>query len=276
MAVFPSRDFLRLDDYGKLMVFTLRGGALVTFPSRRRGSGRDAPQHPLPVAPPSGPPLPRGTAADGTAGPLGASSALPCMTPSAVNACRRRWRRLCPAPGAPSRTRRAPSSATGAPAGGGAPAPPLRRCRRRCSSRPGGPLAYRVQVRSGTSTVLGVPLGAPYSTPAYATYRLPCGALLSGPAPVRGGGAAQIVPDESLEVEAVARLSPDGGCLLFVLNRLEAPQSGRLRFPTRGRSTWAPRCGRRCCTAPRVRRGGGDGGVRLDLAPGEALVLRLT
>jgi hypothetical protein len=39
------------------------------------------------------------------------------------------------------------------------------------------------------------------------------------------------VPDDQLEVESVVRLSPDGGGLLFVLNRLGA-QQGTLRFPS--------------------------------------------
>ena len=71
VAVFPSRDFLRLDDYGKLVVFTLRGAPWSPSPAGDAGGGRDAPQHPLPVAPPPGPPPPRGTAADGTGPPGG-------------------------------------------------------------------------------------------------------------------------------------------------------------------------------------------------------------
>ena len=38
-----------------------------------------------------------------------------------------------------------------------------------------------------------------------------------------------VVPDETLEVETVARTSPLGGCFLFVINRL-GPQSGTLRL----------------------------------------------
>ena len=86
-----------------------------------------------------------------------------------------------------------------------------------------------------------------------------------------------MAPEDDLEVEAVARLSPDGGCLLFVLNRRGA-QSGWLRFPApealnledgvhRGRALQAPPD-----RAPPAR----ARGVRLDLAPGDALVLRLT
>ena len=91
------------------------------------------------------------------------------------------------------------------------------------------------------------------------------------------GAPRQIVPDESLEVEAVARLSPDGGCLLFVLNRLEAPQSGRLRFPHPGALNLGAEVRAEVLySAAGSGAVGETGGVRLDLAPGEALVLRLT
>ena len=41
-----------------------------------------------------------------------------------------------------------------------------------------------------------------------------------------------IVPDETLEVETVARRAPSGGCFLFVINRLGA-QRGTLRLANR-------------------------------------------
>ena len=134
VAVFPSRGILRLDDYGKLVVFTLRGGALVTFPEPATREVDGTPLNTRFLWPHR--PAPPSLAArlrTGLPGPFGSRLRPPCTTPSAASACRRRWRGPCPAPGAPSRTPPALSSATGAPGGGRCPAPPLRRCRRRCS-----------------------------------------------------------------------------------------------------------------------------------------------
>jgi hypothetical protein len=127
--------------------------------------------------------------------------------------------------------------------------------------------------------LLGVPLGAPYASPSYATLapavrralrRLALGLF-------EEGAPRQIVPDEALEVEAVARLSPDGGCLLFVLNRLGAPQAGHLRFPHPGALNLGAEVRAEVLYSVAGSGAVGEGGaVRLDLAPGEALVLRLT
>lgn len=87
-------------------------------------------------------------------------------------------------------------------------------------------LGRRVQVRDGVSTLLAEPLGEPYAGPAY--YRLPAGqrtahrdlvVSLFGQTVTRS-----LEPERNLELELVARLSPDGGALVFVLNRLGAQE----------------------------------------------------
>jgi hypothetical protein len=92
---------------------------------------------------------------------------------------------------------------------------------------------YQVRVGAGTSTLLGTIPGGAYATSRY--YTLPAEERLAlrrfavrlfGPLAAR-----QIVPDDDLEVETVARRSPAGGILLFVVNRL-GRQRGRVRFST--------------------------------------------
>ena len=82
-------------------------------------------------------------------------------------------------------------------------------------------------------------------------------------------------PDRALELELVARLSPDGGALLFIVNRLEA-QSGHVGltdlpalhlspdFAVTVEFAGSGSTGRRA----------GDG-IDVTLAPRDALVLRL-
>jgi hypothetical protein len=143
--------------------------------------------------------------------------------------------------------------------------------------RGGTPIGYRVQVRDGTSTVLGTTLGGAYLTPRYPSrsprerrdLRRFVVELFEAAAP------RKVVPDDDLEVETVARLSPDGGCLLFVINRLGA-QTGALRFPypaalNLGDSLRAEvlfsHLGSSAAAA--------NDGLRLDLAAGDTVVVRL-
>jgi hypothetical protein len=142
----------------------------------------------------------------------------------------------------------------------------------------GAPAGYRVQVRSGTSTVLGAPLAATYATPRY-TALPPASRLALRRFAVRLFEEVvprQVVPEEGLEVEAVARLSPDGGSLLFVLNRLGS-QTGWIRFPAPGALNLGDGVRAEVLfSATGSRAAGGPEGVRLDLAPGDCLILRLT
>lgn len=95
----------------------------------------------------------------------------------------------------------------------------------------GASAGYRVSAGRGTSTLLGTIPGGTYTTSRY--YSLPvehrlalrrfAARLLEHQVP------RTIVPDDALEVETVARLSPEGGCLLFVINRLGA-QAGTVRI----------------------------------------------
>lgn len=217
-AVFPSRGYLDLENYGKLVVFTLRGGTLVTFPE----------------------PVTRQK--DGT--PLKTAFLWP-HAPSKTRRLDRnqlirsfggRWRSWGRwLPGSSPRGVRlqlAQSAATlrgdyqlaefGDGVAGGEV---LLRHGRAVA-------AYRVQVRDGTSTLLGAIPGGAFTTPRYSmlraaerrTVRRFALSLFEDVVP------RQIVPDDALEIEAIARLSPDGGCLLFVINRLGA-QTGSLRFP---------------------------------------------
>ncbi|HEX2325649.1 MAG TPA: hypothetical protein VHQ00_09630, partial [Chloroflexota bacterium] len=281
VAVFPSRDFLRLDDYGKLVVFTLRGGALVTFP---QPATREVDGTPLntrflwphrPVPPSFG-----STLRAALRVPFGSGLRPALRDPLSGERLPAEVARALPGPWRTFPDAARPFVRYGRSGRGEVPRAAPEAVQAQVLLTAGGaPLAYRVQVRSGTSAVLGVPLGAPYSAPAYATH----------PPPVRRvlrrlvlrlfeeGAPRQIVPDESLEVEAVARLSPDGGCLLFVLNRLEAPQAGRLRFPHPGALNLGAEVRAEVLySATGSGAVGETGGVRLDLAPGEALVLRLT
>ena len=94
-------------------------------------------------------------------------------------------------------------------------------------------VGYRAQVRGGTSIVMGTDLAASYVCGDYFQHspaerlslRRFVVALLGEAAP------RHVVPDETLECEIVARLSPDGGCLLFVLNHVAA-QAGTVHFPS--------------------------------------------
>ncbi|HEU5316194.1 MAG TPA: beta-galactosidase, partial [Chloroflexota bacterium] len=89
-----------------------------------------------------------------------------------------------------------------------------------------------------------------------------------------------IVPDETLEVETVARRAPSGGCFLFVINRLGA-QRGALRLanrvalglPEQGDLHAEPLFSAFGSTAS-LRREGGDA-LEVDLRADDVLVLRL-
>lgn len=205
-ALYACNGELDLDDYGKLVVLTLRGATLVTYPR----------------------PVERTT--DG----------VPYRTSF-----------LWPSPARP-------------PA-----AVPTRDGQRA--------LGRRVQVRDGVSTLLAEPLGEPYAGADY--YRLPEGQRaahrdlvlsLFGEALTR-----TIEPERKLEVEVIARLSPDGGALLFVINRLGA-QAGQIELPDLGAlqlasefvvSTLFAAAG---STATRRHRG-----VYVEMQPSDVLVLRL-
>jgi hypothetical protein len=90
---------------------------------------------------------------------------------------------------------------------------------------------YRVRVGEGSSALIGTIPGGAYVTSRY-------GALAPEERRSLRRFVVQlfepfvprtIVPDEDLEVETVARRSPDGGCFLFVVNRL-GEQTGTLRL----------------------------------------------
>jgi hypothetical protein len=215
-AVFPCGGRMDLQNYGKLVVYALRGGSLVTFPR--------------PV----------------TADPDGAPYRTDFLWPKRVEA---------PLDGARAQApRQVPKQHS-----------------------PQSQVGYRVQVREGTSALVGADFGEPFASEVY--FRLPAEqrlairrlvlALLDDPAP------RQIIPDDAVEVEVVARLSPDGGALLFVANRL-GPQVGALRFPALGALNLAPGF-----TATVEYSAHGSSAVavedvlRLDLAAGDGLVLRL-
>lgn len=98
--------------------------------------------------------------------------------------------------------------------------------------RGGASAGYRAPVGRGTSTVVGTIPGGAYTTSRYYTLspqdRLALrrfAVRLFEPAVPR-----RVVPSDELEVEAVARLSPSGGCLLFLVNRL-GPQRGTICLP---------------------------------------------
>jgi hypothetical protein len=142
------------------------------------------------------------------------------------------------------------------------------------------PAGYRVQVRSGTSAVLGTFPGVDYATGSGGGGGLSPGERLAlrrfAVRHFEEVAPRQVAPEDGLEVEAVARLSPDGGCLLFVLNRRGA-QSGWLRFPAPEALNLGDEVRAAVLySAAGSGAAGGARGVRLDLVPGDALVLRLT
>jgi hypothetical protein len=133
------------------------------------------------------------------------------------------------------------------------------------------------QVRDGTSTLLTVDVGQPYASDAY--YRLPSSqreairlvlVSLFSQAVRR-----QVVPGAGFEAEMVARLSPDGGALLFIANRLDT-QRGEVALPFPEAlnlgADWSAELlfGERGSTAMR----NGDT-LALELVAGDAVVIRL-
>jgi hypothetical protein len=89
------------------------------------------------------------------------------------------------------------------------------------------------------------------------------------------------VPDDTLEVEAVARLCPDAargsgsGCLLFVVNRLGA-QRGTIHFPSPAAlNLRGPSEAEVLFSAFGSRAAATAGGLALDLAPDDVLIVRL-
>ena len=158
-ALFPTNGVLDVPDYGKLVVLTLRGATLVTYPQ----------------------PVQR--------------------TPEGIP-----YRTTFLWPGSSKKARNRVS-------GGGQRM-----------------LGRRVQVRDGVSTLLTEPFGEPYVGTVY--LRLPAGQRTAprdlALALFAEAVAPALEPDRDLEVELIARLSPEGGALLFAVNRLGA-QSGCVR-----------------------------------------------
>ncbi|MGH2353922.1 MAG: beta-galactosidase [Chloroflexota bacterium] len=136
---------------------------------------------------------------------------------------------------------------------------------------------YRARVGDGTSTLLGTVLGGAYTTSRYYTLspqerlalrRFAVG-LFEPVAPRR------IAPEDGLEVETVARLLPDGGCLLFVINRLGA-QTGTIRFPSPAALTIGqPLRAEAVFSAFGSRAGVTLDGLAVDLQPDDVLIVRL-
>ncbi len=336
-AVFPSRGYLDLESYGKLVVFTLRGGSLVTLPQppAREPDGTPFrstflwPHLPARIhrldrarlmthvlrhwAIPYHLLLPRRTSRllpgalhlSHLFGPILADQAAPLQGaplewladdagPAAVA------RGLVPRPDVAPSTTAAPNETTTHVRGDyflaefpGAAQPVVRYgTGYRQPKRRGGtvalqsqvllrhrgvPVAYRAQVRDGTSTVVGSLLGGAYVTLRYyalrASERLALRRFAVGL--FEDAAPRQIVPDDSLEVEAIARLSPDGGCLLFVINRL-GRQAGALRFPYPHLLNLAnPLRAEVLYTAFGSRAFATGGSLHLDLAPDDMLVARL-
>ncbi|HET7768331.1 MAG TPA: beta-galactosidase [Chloroflexota bacterium] len=153
-------------------------------------------------------------------------------------------------------------------------------------------VAYRVRLRGrnrrvrrvpqGTSTLIGTIPGGAYVTSRYyalaeaerLALRRFAVRLLEPDVP------RTIVPDETLEVETVARRSPLGGCFLFVLNRLGA-QRGALRLANRealglaAAEEKAPIHVETLFTAFGSSAAWRDGALELDLASDDCVVLRL-
>jgi beta-galactosidase len=93
----------------------------------------------------------------------------------------------------------------------------------------GAAASYRIEVGSGTSTVLGSLVGGRYVTPRY--YSTPAESRRAMRDFVRGLLAERGVEpaiSTDLEAEFVAHKAPDGGGYLFVINRLDEHR-GRLR-----------------------------------------------
>ncbi|MBI3972231.1 MAG: beta-galactosidase [Chloroflexi bacterium] len=286
VAIFPSRGYLDLENYGKLVVFTLRGGHLVTFPepvTRQQDGTPFRTAFLWPVRPARRRWLDRGRMLFH----LAMRWALPYHLRT-----RRRLTRALPGAlhlsdlfeavlagqAAPLRGIRLhtaggtvrgdyqlvefPEAGGSDASGGGIPAKdaagvatghsaasnagaasvpnPFDRSNPspsavraevllRHGSRPAG---YRVPVRDGVSTLLGTFLGGSFVTSRY--YALTAAERRAlrqfAVSLVEPSVTRQIVPDDDLEVEAIARLSPDGGCLLFVINRL-GRQQGAIHFP---------------------------------------------
>jgi hypothetical protein len=212
-AIFPSRGYLDLNSYGKLVVFTIRGGTLLTLPEpvTRQPDGTSFKSDFLwPVAPETVRPLGGGRLARSLSRLLG--RARPDRTIELTT------------PGGTSLRGDDALAEFPEPRGTRGPTDVLLRHGARVAG-------YRAQVRSGTSTLLGTLLGGRYLTSRYAALAPDERLALRR---IAAGLFEDVVPrafvaDERLEVEAVARLSPDGGCLLFVINRLGA-QAGVLRL----------------------------------------------
>ncbi len=304
-AVFPSLGYLAVEDYGKLVVFTLRGGTLVTLPqpatrqpdgtslntrflwphqaddveflapgvgdvpSVRRWAGRLL-GHVIGRARAGGaPPGSRlRTAWGGTGrGPDGLDSdglGSDGLDPDG---------RLLTFPGAGQ-----PVVRYGRRGAGEVPRAATETFQAQVLLEHGPlPAAYRVQVRSGTSTVVGTWLGGAYATPRYALLAPETRLALRRFALGLFAEAVprQVVPQERLELETIVRLSPDGGCLLFVVNRLGA-QSGWIHFPSPAALNLADDLRAEVLfSAAGSQVVAGTGAVRLDVRAGDALVVRL-
>ncbi|HEX2185299.1 MAG TPA: beta-galactosidase [Chloroflexota bacterium] len=290
-AVFPALDYIDLDDYGKLVVFTLRGGSLVTFPQPATRQPDGSPlntrflwPHPVRRRRSLGRWQLLARAAwrwlagggkrpqDGEDGP-GAPAGRPLLQPAGEGAAVRADYHLVSFAGVGEPVLRYGRTGTGE-VQRAAPAELRAEVLLRHGDETTG---YRVQVRSGTSTVIGTVIGGAYVSSLYAA--LPAGERLALRRLALGLFEEivprRIVPDPDLEVEVTARLSPDGGCLLFILNRLGA-QAGRIRFPApealnlseplRAEVLFRAGASQAVATAD---------GVQLDLAAGDALIARL-
>ena len=225
LAIFPSPGALDLDNYGKLVIYTLRGGHLLTLGA--------VPQHE-----PDGTPFRSGFLWPHRSGHIRRLDRQGVVS-------RLGWGRPTEVSSASGATIPAESMLATFPDAGGEYlryGTGVDRRERRASPvtvqaqvllwHRRVPVAYRAQVRDGVSTVVGTVPGAAYATSRYPTLsasermaRRQFAISLVEPVVAR-----VIAPDDPLEVEAIARLSPDGGCLLFVINRL-GTQSGRLRLP---------------------------------------------
>jgi hypothetical protein len=212
-GIFPSRGAMEVEDYGKLVVFTLRGGTLVTFPEPVRRQ------------------------------PNGAPFKSTFLWPRNPEPARRTWRDALP-----------------------------------WSKKPAQEVGYSAQVRDGISTLLTTVVGEPYTSDAYA--RLPAAqrvahrdlvtSLFETPVP------RAFVPDRELEVELVARLSPDGGALLFILNRLGA-QTGQVRIAApEALDAGSPPLVETEFSALGSTAVWSEGALSLRMEAGDALILRLT
>lgn len=297
-AVFPSLGYLAVEDYGKLVVFTLRGGSLVTFPEPATRQADGTPLNTQFLWPHRGDDVPPLTAAGGALGRLW----RPWRPWGQRLLGRLPWHVLGRArdEALPTGTELKPWEGGGTVRGDGrlltfpdAGRPVVRYGRRGAGDVPraatetlqaqvllshaGLPAAYRVQVRSGTSTVLGTWLGGAYATPHYAslTPEARLGLRRFALRLFHDVVPRQLAPQERLELETVARLSPDGGCLLFVINRL-GPQSGWIHFPAPSALNLGTDVRAAVLySAAGSRAEGGTSAVRLDVEAGDVLVVRL-